>query len=268
MISAPSAIGGEASDGSATLMSSARKVPPITQVRPGPEAAYGRGQLMLAGGFLVAGGACTLAALALPPLWSIVTAGTTQEVRLIGLHRTIWQLGLWLWALSAGLTMPGMLALASALSNPAAGTRARSTGTDPALRAAAGLFAAGSVLWLANIAFGASVAVSVANTVRGGGTIPGWFQPVQQWADALWQIGAPMLGLSLVLYGLIIRTGTAALPSWAGWLSVAAGAIVICFTPLGGTPPFLIYLLATLPLGAAALFRARTLPKQADRTVR
>ena len=40
-----------------------------------------------------------------------------------------------------------------------------------------------------------------------------------------------MLGLSLIPYGLVIRAG-AALPSWAGWLAVAAGALkVASFAP-------------------------------------
>jgi hypothetical protein len=58
-----------------------------------------------------------------------------------------------------------------------------------------------------------------------------------------------MLGLSLILYGLVIRA-TAILPSRAGWLALAAGTVVIISSaPSRGTPPFLIYLLATLPLG-------------------
>jgi hypothetical protein len=37
---------------------------------------------------------------------------------------------------------------------------------------------------------------------------------------------------------------------------MAAGAIVlVSFAPLGGTPPFVIYLLATLPLGVVAVLR-------------
>jgi hypothetical protein len=79
----------------------------------------------------------------------------------------------------------------------------------------------------------------------------------QQWASGLWQIGAPMLGLSLILYGLVIRA-TAILPSRAGWLALAAGTVVIISpASLRGTPPFLIYLLATLPLGVVAVLRAR-----------
>ena len=65
----------------------------------------------------------------------------------------------------------------------------------------------------------------------------------------------PLLALSLILYGLVIRA-SATLPSWAGWLAMAAGAIVlVSFAPLGGTPPFVIYLLATLPLGVVAVLR-------------
>jgi len=46
------------------------------------------------------------------------------------------------------------------------------------------------------------------------------------------------------------------LPSWAGWLGLAAGILVIISSALShGTPPFLIYLLATLPLGIAAAVR-------------
>jgi hypothetical protein len=234
----------------------------MTDVSLSRETISARTQLALAGALLVAGGACTVAALSLPPLWSIVTSGISREVRLIGEHRGAWQLGLWLWALSAGLTMPGMLALASALrGSVSAVTGRRLPLADATLAAAAGMFVAGSVLWLANVAFGASVAVSVADTVRGGGAIPDWFAPVQQWASALWQAGAPMLALSLILYGLVVRAGVT-LPSWAGWLVIAAGAIVlVSFAPLGGTPPFVIYLLATLPLGVVAVLRARPLPR-------
>jgi hypothetical protein len=149
--------------------------------------------------------------------------------------------------------------LSSALRSPATAAGRRLPFTDAALQAADGLFAVGSGLWLANLAFGASAAVSVADTVRGGSTIPGWFQPVQQWAGGLWQVGAPMLGLSLVLYRLVIRVG-AMLPSWAGWLALATGTVVIVsLASVRGTPPFLIYLLATLPLGVAAVFHARVL---------
>jgi|GEM_PF-3001353 hypothetical protein len=228
----------------------------MIDVPPSRERISARTQLALAGGLLVAGGACTVAALSLPPLWSVVTADVSREVRLIGEHRGVWQLGLWLWAFSAGLTMPGMLALASALRGSASAVTGRRLPlADAALAAAAGLFIAGSVLWLSNIAFGASAAVSAADMVRAGAAIPGWFQPVQQWASALWQAGAPLLALSLILYGLVIRA-SATLPSWAGWLAMAAGAIVlVSFAPLGGTPPFVIYLLATLPLGVVAVLR-------------
>ena len=231
---------------------------PAVDICPGPDAALARAQLAIAGGLLVAGGACTMAALSLPPLWSIVTAGVTEEVRLIGQHRGVWQLGIWLWAASAGLTMPGMLTLASALNGSATGAmRGRLAPASAISAAAAGLFVAGSVLWLSNLAFGGSVAVSVADMVRGGGVIPDWFQPVQQWASAFWQAGAPLLGLSLILYGLVIRGGTI-LPSWAGWLAIAAGGLILAiFVPLGGAPPFLIYLLGTLPLGVAAILRSR-----------
>lgn len=234
----------------------------MIDVPPSPETISARTQLALAGALLVAGGACTVAALSLPALWSIVTSGVSREVRLIGEHQGTWLLGVWLWAFSAGLTMPGMLALASALRvSAASATGRRRPLADAALAAAAGLFVAGSVLWLSNIAFGASVAVSVADTVRAGGTIPGWFAPVQQWASDLWQAGAPLLALSLILYGLVIRAGATFLP-WAGWLAMAAGAIVlVSFAPLGGTPPFVIYLLATLPLGVAAVLHARPLPQ-------
>jgi len=240
---------------------------PAVDIRPGPDAALARSQLAIAGGLLLAGGACTVAALSLPPLWSIVTAGVTEEVRLIGQHRGVWQLGIWLWAASAALTLPGMLTLASALNGSAAGAmRGRLAPASAISGTAAGLFVAGSVLWLSNLAFGGSAAVTVADMVRGGGVIPDWFQPVQQWANALWQAGAPLLGLSLILYGLVIRGGTI-LPSWAGWLAIAAGGLVLAiFAPLGGAPPFLIYLLGTLPLGIAAILRAiprRRHPRQA-----
>lgn len=225
---------------------------------PGPDAALARARLAIAGGLLVVGGACAVAALSLPPLWSIVTAGVTAEVRLIGQHRGVWQLGIWLWAASAGLTLPGMLVLASALSGSATGAmRGRLAPAGAVSAAAAGLFVAGSVLWLSNLAFGGSVAVSVADMVRGGGVMPDWFQPVQQWASALWQAGAPLLGLSLIFYGLVILGGTV-VPCWAGWLAIAAGGLILAiFVPLGGAPPFLIYLLGTLPLGVAATVRSR-----------
>jgi len=46
-------------------------------------------------------------------------------------------------------------------------------------------------------------------------------------------------------------------PTWAGWLALVSGALVIISSVLSGrTPPFLIYLLATLPLGVAAALRA------------
>jgi hypothetical protein len=223
-----------------------------------PQAALVRRPLALAGGFLVAGGACTLAALSLPPLWAIVTAQTARQVRLIGEHQGAWQLGLLLWGISAALTMPGMLSLASALRGSSTTGARGLPAADAALRAAEGLFAVGTGLWLANLAFGETTAVSVAAAVRGGSAIPGWFQPVQEWASGLWQVGAPMLGLSLMLYGLAIRAA-AMLPSWAGWLALALGIFVIMTAAVWqGTPPFLIYLLGTLPLGIAAVLRTRT----------
>jgi hypothetical protein len=231
---------------------------------PGPDTALARAQLAIAGGLLVVGGACTVAALSLPPLWSIVTAGVTEEVRLIGQHRGVWQLGIWLWAASAGLTLPGMIMLASAVTGSAGVMRGRLAPAIAASGAGVGLFVAGSVLWLSNLAFGGSVAVSVATSVRGGGVIPEWFQPVQQWASTLWQAGAPLLGLSLIFYGLVIRGGTI-LPGWAGWLAIAAGGLILAiFAPLGGAPPFLIYLLGTLPLGVAAIFRSNASHRRGD----
>jgi hypothetical protein len=84
---------------------------------------------------------------------------------------------------------------------------------------------------MTNLAFGASATISAADYLRAGGTILGWFQPAQQSASALWFAGAPMLGLSLILYGLVIRAA-AALPSWAGWLAAAARALKVAgFAP-------------------------------------
>jgi Domain of unknown function (DUF4386) len=230
---------------------------PVKDAAPG--LVQGRKQLDLSGGLLVAGGACTLAALALPPLWSVVTAPSLgQELQLIGEHRDVVLMGYWLWALSASLTLPGMLALASALRDfPASGSVRSMPAAHATLAAASGLFVAGSVLWLSDISFGASAAISVADGVRHGGTIPDWFQPVQQWASSLWVVGAPLLGLSLILYGLVIRTGIV-LPRWMGWVAIGSGVVAVVSSVVsGGTPPFVIYLLIALPLGVAALLRAR-----------
>ena len=151
-----------------------------------------------------------------------------------------------------------MLALASALRDfPAAAPARGMPAAHAILAAASGLFVAGSVLWLSDISFGASAAISVADRVRHGGTIPDWFQPIQQWASSLWVVGAPLLGLSLIMCGLVIRTGMV-LPPWLGWVAIGSGVVaMVSSVVLGSTPPFVIYLLVALPLGVAALIRAR-----------
>lgn len=174
----------------------------------GSDARVGQPEMASAALWLLLGGVCTLAALSVPVLWSIVS-------------------------------------------------------TDSVTGGAA-LFVAGTVLWLVQLSFTAAT-VAVATATGGRAPLPDSYVPVQAWAGTVFEAACGLLGLALVLYGLAIRASDALSPVVA-WLSPLAGALVlVTFGPLGGTPPFLVYLLATLPLGVAALVftRRRTGPRGA-----
>ena len=115
-------------------------------------------------------------------------------------------------------------------------------------------FVIAAVLWLMFSAFRGAVTTAAAQEAIASGAIPPYYQPLAQWAFALFYMYAVLAFLALAAYGgalLQVRL----LPSWAGWITVAYSAAMLVLLFLSGdtlpafhyAPPVLIGILLMAP---------------------
>jgi hypothetical protein len=160
----------------------------------------------------------------------------------------------WLWiagsfALGVLLTLTGLVVLGAILR--AAGDRLWSE-----LGQAAYLF--GSILWLASIAFRATVTISAAKETASSGVVPVWFEPLQAWSGALFAIYMVLAYLSITAYGKALLV-TNLVPRWLAYTHLIFGLLgavgFVVRIPMFN-PPLMIHVLPGI-LGVVLLVRLR-----------
>lgn len=209
-----------------------------------------RGQARLTGVLLLLAGLLPLAGVLDPDLWRTFSGTDEQALRAIADHPASTEVAGFLIGAGFVLAIPAVTGLAHLIDTPAA-------------RLAAPLFAVGTALTLADIAFGLKVSYDLATAtaplnVPLSVPLPSWYAPLNAWGSALFTAGTGLLaGTALLVLGIeIIRRDAPA--RWSGWVAVAAGALLLgqaaAFGGLLPAPQFL----ALLALGLATLTRSRT----------
>lgn len=205
-----------------------------------------RTELFAVGGLLGAGGLCVVLASLFPQLYRVWWRRGEDALPLVARRTGIWRFANWLFAVGAGLTLPGLAGLARVID------RQEPEGflPTPALI----MFAVGSVLWLANLAFRLSVTATEAEAYRHGAEIGDWYEPLSRWVSGLWHAGAILCSLGLLGFGISLVM-TDLMPFWVGWTSVGAGALIVgLFILTDGVPPILLYV-PTAIFGGVILIR-------------
>lgn len=163
----------------------------------------------------------------------------------------------WLWiagcfALGVLLTLAGLVVLRVVLRQ--AGDRLWSELGEVA-------FSCGAVLWLAAIAFRATVTVAAARETVASGAIPAWFEPLRAWSGGLFAIYMVLAYLAIAAYGkalLAVSIG----PRWLARTHVIFGLLgaagFVARVPLF-VPPLMIHLVPGI-LGVTLLRAARRRP--------
>jgi hypothetical protein len=192
-----------------------------------------RTELFAVGGLLGAGGLCVILAALFPQLYRVWWRRGEDALPLVARRTGIWRFANWLCAIGAGLTLPGLAGLARVID------RQEPEGflPTPALI----MFALGTVLWLANLAFRLTVTATEAARYRIGEEIGDWYEPLSTWVSGLWHIGAMLCALGLVGFGVALVM-TDLMPVWVGWASVGVGALIVgLFILTDGVPVILLY---------------------------
>jgi len=109
-----------------------------------------------------------------------------------------------------------------------------------------------AVSWVVFSAFRASVPVIAAGETVAMGTVPPYYEPLAQWASALFYVYAVVGFLALATYGgSLLQVGL--LPGWIGWATIGFSiAMLILLFIMGDTLPLFHYL-PPLLIGVALL---------------
>jgi hypothetical protein len=109
-------------------------------------------------------GFCAAMAALYPGLSSIWTTRPERAVRLISDHEGAWELANRMFAVGIGGTLAGLAVLARVLDRASPGSALPAVGTAFAI--------AGSVVWIANLAYRLTVTVRVADLVHHNSPLP------------------------------------------------------------------------------------------------
>lgn len=185
-----------------------------------------------------------------PAAWRFFTGASLQEfLEIVAAHQVAW---LWIagsFALGVLLTLAGFVVLGLALR--AAGDRIWSGLGQVA-------FLLGSVLWLASLAFRATVTISVAKEAASSGTVPPWFEPIRDWSGAMFAIYMVLAYLAIAAYGKALLVTNLA-PRWlarAHMIFGFLGAVGFVARVPVFNPPLMIHLVPGI-LGVVLLVRLR-----------
>jgi len=185
-----------------------------------------------------------------PAAWQFFTSASLQEfLKIVATHEIAWLCIAGSFALGVLLTLAGFIVLGAALHT--AGDQIWS-----GLGQSAFLF--GSVLWLACLAFRVTATVSAARVTASSGEVPPWFEPMRDWASALFAIHMVLAYLAIAAYGKALLATDIA-PRWLAWTHLLFGLLgVVGFIarfPLFN-PPLMIHLIPGI-FGVVVLMRMR-----------
>jgi hypothetical protein len=200
-------------------------------------------QLRVTGAMLLLAGMLPLAGVVNPALWKTFSGTNQEALQAVADHPVSTQVSGFLIGAGFAAAIPAVAALARVLDTQAA-------------RLAVPLFAAGAGLALADIAFGLKVSYDLA--IRSSNMpVPSWYEPMNEWGDALFTAGTGLLGAAALLACGCEILRRRALARWSGWITVvAAVAMLAQVAAFGGLLPFPQFL-TFLALGAAVLLRSR-----------
>jgi hypothetical protein len=193
------------------------------------------GMFFLVGVLLFASGTATSIFLVDARGTSIFLLPPQQGLRVIAAHSLLWQWMNILQLSGTAVTIIGLVLLSDVLRD--AGDR---TGSQLGLIA----FLCSAMLWILILTFRLSVSLWAAQATTKA-VLPGFYEPLYWWADVLlFTISIILAFCALAAYaaGLLV---TAALPRWAGWITLAyavAGLGLVVFAGAALVPPELAYL--------------------------
>lgn len=163
-------------------------------------------------GVLLVAGFVTFAVGALVPPSQAYTGTPTEQLEIIGRHPIRWIGGTLGIGLGVVLTLAGLTLLHVELIQEEAGSL-------PVLALVS--FSVGAVLFLVELAFRATVTVTVATSA---GAVTDWFEPLRDWAGALYWAYMPLAYLGVAATGAVI-VQTAVLGPAFGWTAVVFGTL-------------------------------------------
>jgi hypothetical protein len=186
----------------------------------------------------VLSGVFFLAGVLNPPILPTWNGPRAEVLATATAHKAAWFTTTWLITLSVVAGLVGFELLARALD------------TDLA-RVGRSLYLVGSALGLAAMTYD----LGVTSTLLNQHPIPDWYFGVQHWADGLGTAYFALLVPAAMGCAGIAILRTRALPTWNGWVFVAAAALLLAqFAAFRGALPFPQFL-AFLAVGAGALAR-------------
>lgn len=204
-------------------------------------------ELRIAAYLLVAGWLVFWAGAFTPPWRWWYGIPTDEYLQMISAHRVVWRWIAAAFATGVVCTALGLTALRSALQ-----------GHDGSVWSDLGLtlFAIGSVVWLASIAFRATATVSAAEAITTSGTVPEWFVPLRGWSGALFGIYMVLAYVAVAAFGkALLASGI--VPAWLAWAHIVFGLVgavgFVARVPVFD-PPLMIHLLPGI-LGVVLLIR-------------
>jgi hypothetical protein len=149
----------------------------------------------------------------------------------------------WSMLVAMLLTPSGLFAAAAASGHPGAW-------------AAAAVYAVGVVPWVLNLTFRLTVQERTAAAVAGGDPLPGWYEPIEQWAG----LGHRFHMLASYGSAVLLAWGLAesrVISDWLAWAGAAWGVVWLCGllvprTRFAFEPPFWAHTF-TLAVGIALI---------------
>ncbi len=194
---------------------------------------------------LIGGSICFLVGAFNPVLFSVWTAPTEMQLRLIAERAAAWSISNALFLGATVLTAAGLWLVPDLVGGSGA----------PVARAATVAYLLGAVAWVMSLAVRLAVAPKTASAFVSTHAVDPSYAGLSSLAGGLFVVFTFVAGASLVALGLSIVAG-GSLPVIAGWFAaVMGGMMVVGYLAAGDMPPFVAYLPTGL-LGIALLLMA------------
>ena len=185
-----------------------------------------------AGLLLIGGSICFLVGAFNPVLFSVWTAPTETQLRLIAERATAWTISNALFLVATVLTVAGLWLVPDLVGGSGVAVARAATVAD----------LLGAVAWVISLVIRLAVAPKTASSFASAGAMDPSYSGLSSLAGGLFVVFTLVTGASLVALGLAIVAG-GALPVFAGWFAAAlGGVIVVGYLAAGDMPPFVAYL--------------------------